>query len=116
MDGDIVPLQEMLALAEKYDAMIYIDDAHGTGVLGERGSGVTEYFNLYSDRIIHMGTLSKAYGAIGGFVSASQTIIDLLRLTSSAYAFTSTIPPDQVAAISKAIDVIREEPELLANL
>lgn len=110
-DGDIAPLPELMVLAEKYDALVYVDDAHGTGVLGKNGGGISEHFNCYHERLIHMGTLSKAYGAIGGFVAASQEICDVLRLTSSAYGFTSTLPPDQAYAVSEAIDMVEDEPE-----
>ncbi|WP_319244336.1 aminotransferase class I/II-fold pyridoxal phosphate-dependent enzyme [uncultured Propionivibrio sp.] len=110
-DGDIAPLPEMLDLAERFDAMVYVDDAHGTGVLGANGGGTTEYFGLDHPRLICMGTLSKAYGAIGGFVATDRHIGDLLRLTCPAYGFTSTLPPDQVYAVSEAIDIVAEEPE-----
>ncbi len=70
--GDIVPLPDMMALAERYDAVVYIDDAHGTGVLGPNGAGTTEHFGIDSPRIITMGTLSKAYGCIGGFVATES--------------------------------------------
>ncbi len=115
-DGDIAPLPQMLALAHKYNAMIYIDDAHGTGVLGANGGGILEHFNVNDDRIIYMGTLSKAYGAIGGFVATKEHIIFLMRLTCSSYGFTSTLPPDQVFALSKAVDLVHEAPELRKKL
>jgi glycine C-acetyltransferase len=115
-DGDIVPLPDMLDLAEQYDAMVYIDDAHATGVLGPTGSGTTEYFNVNSPRLICMGTLSKAYGAIGGFVAADRYLTEVLRLGCSAYGFTSTLPPDQVLAISEAIEIARSEPRLRQRL
>ncbi|MBU1692143.1 MAG: pyridoxal phosphate-dependent aminotransferase family protein [Gammaproteobacteria bacterium] len=110
-DGDIAPLPGLLELAELYDATVYIDDAHGTGVLGEHGGGTSEYFNAYSPRLIQMGTLSKAYGAIGGFIATESHISEILRLTSSAYGFTSTLPPDQAFAVSEAIDMSQDEPE-----
>lgn len=109
--GDIVPLPEMLALAERHDATVYIDDAHGTGVLGPTGGGTTEHFNVESPRIIHMGTLSKAYGCIGGFVATEEYIAEILRIGCSAYGFTSTLPPDQAAAVLEAIDIVCDEPE-----
>ncbi|MCE1186659.1 MAG: aminotransferase class I/II-fold pyridoxal phosphate-dependent enzyme [Rhodocyclales bacterium] len=115
-DGDIAPLPELLTLADRYDAMVYVDDAHGTGVLGATGGGITEYFGITDPRLICMGTLSKAYGAIGGFVATDQSIADLLRLTCTAYGFTSTLPPDQALAVSEAIDIIRDEPERHRNL
>jgi 8-amino-7-oxononanoate synthase len=109
--GDIVPLPDMIALADRYDAVIYIDDAHGTGVLGRTGGGTAEHFNVASPRIIHMGTLSKAYGCIGGFVATEAYVARILRLGCSAYGFTSTLPPDQAAAVLEAIDMVRDEPE-----
>jgi 8-amino-7-oxononanoate synthase len=109
--GDIVPLPELVALAERYDAVIYIDDAHGTGVLGRSGGGTTEHFGIDSERIISMGTLSKAYGCIGGFVATESYIAKLLRTGCTAFGFTSTLPPDQAAAVLEAIDMVRDEPE-----
>ena len=110
-DGDIAPLPEMLDLADRYDAMVYVDDAHGTGLLGPTGGGTTEYFGLESPRLICMGTLSKAYGAIGGFIAAESWVVEVLRLTCSAYGFTSTLPPDQAFAVSEAVEMVRDEPE-----
>lgn len=109
--GDIAPLPELLALAERYDAFVYVDDAHGTGVLGPTGGGTAEYFGVHSPRLIHMGTLSKAYGAIGGFVATEAYVARILRLGCSAWGFTSTLPPDQAAAVLEAIDMVSDEPE-----
>lgn len=109
--GDIVPLPEMMVLAEQYDAFVYIDDAHGTGLLGATGAGTTEHFGIDSPRIINMGTLSKAYGCIGGFIATEAYVANILRLSCSAYGFTSTLPPDQAAALLEAIDMVRDEPE-----
>ena len=114
--GDIVPLPDMMALAERYDAVVYIDDAHGTGVLGATGAGTTEHFGIDSPRIIHMGTLSKAYGCIGGFVATESYIAQILRFGCSAFGFTSTLPPDQAAAVLEAIDMVVDEPERRARL
>ncbi|MEO8481989.1 MAG: pyridoxal phosphate-dependent aminotransferase family protein [Acidobacteriota bacterium] len=108
--GDIVPLPDMMTLADRYDASVYIDDAHGTGVLGATGSGTTEHFNIGSPRIISMGTLSKAYGCIGGFVATDATVATLLRAGCAAYGFTSTLPPDQAAAVLEALDMVVDEP------
>ena len=104
--GDIVPLPDMMALAERHDAVVYIDDAHGTGVLGPNGAGTTEHFGIDSPRIITMGTLSKAYGCIGGFIATESYLRTLLRAGCSAYGFTSTLPPDQAAAVLEAIDMV----------
>ena len=111
MDGDIAPLPDMLRLAHEHDAMIYLDDAHGTGLLGETGAGTTEHFKLNSPRLICMGTLSKAYGAIGGFVAMDKHIAEILRFTASSYGFTSTIPPDQALAVAEAMAIVQDEPE-----
>ena len=115
-DGDIAPIPELLSLADRYDAFLYVDDAHGTGVLGRSGQGVLEHFGITSDRIIYMGTLSKAYGAIGGFVAASPHIIEVLRLVSPAHGFTSAMPPDQIAAVETAMDIVADEPERRVRL
>jgi len=109
--GDIVPLPQMMELAERHDAVVYIDDAHGTGVLGPTGAGTSEHFGIDSPRIIQMGTLSKAYGSIGGFVATEEYIAQILRFGCSAYGFTSTLPPDQAAALLEAIDMVTDEPE-----
>lgn len=83
---------------------------------GATGSGIAEHFNVYSPRMIHMGTLSKAYGALGGFVATESYITSVLRLASTAYGFTSTIPPDQAFAASEAIDMVKDEPIRLRTL
>jgi glycine C-acetyltransferase len=110
-DGDIAPIPDLIRLAARWNAMLYVDDAHGTGVLGASGGGVLEHFNTASDRLIYMGTLSKAYGSIGGYVAAHGLITEVLRMTCPAYGFTATLPPDQAMVISTAIDVVRDEPE-----
>ena len=115
-DGDIAPVPDLIDLAERYDAMLYIDDAHGTGVLGATGGGILEYFNVNSERLIYMGTLSKAYGAMGGFIATSALIVETLRLTCSAYGFTSTLPPDQALAVSTAMDMVQDEPDRRTRL
>ena len=100
-----------MTLADAHDAFVYIDDAHGTGVLGPTGGGTAEHFGIDSARIIHMGTLSKAYGCIGGFVATEAHVVDILRFGCSAFGFTSTLPPDQAAALLEAITMVRDEPE-----
>jgi len=115
-DGDIAPLPDLLRLAELYDATLYVDDAHGTGILGEHGGGIAEHFGVTSERMIYMGTLSKAYGGIGGFIATEAHIARIIRLACSAYGFTSAIPPDQVVALSEAVDMVVDEPERRARL
>jgi glycine C-acetyltransferase len=110
-DGDIAPLPDLLNLAERFNAMVYVDDAHGTGVLGASGGGVLEHFKVSSERLIYMATLSKAFGTIGGYIAANGLITEILRMTSAAYGFTATLPPDQAMVISTAFDVVVDEPE-----
>jgi glycine C-acetyltransferase len=110
-DGDIAPIPDLLRLAERWNAMVYVDDAHGAGVLGDTGGGVIDHFKVDSDRLIYMATLSKAYGTIGGFIVANGLITEALRMCSAAYGFTATLPPDQAMVISTAIDVVADEPE-----
>jgi glycine C-acetyltransferase len=111
MEGTIAPLPELVALAERYGALLYIDDAHATGILGANGGGTSEHFNCYSPCIMQMGTLSKALGSIGGFVAVERDVADVIRLTSSAYGFTCPPPPDQAAALLAALDLLEEEPQ-----
>ena len=109
--GDVAPLPDMLGLAERHDAVVYVDDAHGTGVMGPNGGGTSEHFAIESPRLIQMGTLSKAYGCIGGFVATESYIAEILRIGCSAYGFTSTLPPDQAECVLEAIDMVCDEPE-----
>ena len=115
-DGDIAPIPDLLRLAERFDAMVYIDDAHGTGVLGASGGGVLDHFSATSERLIYMATLSKAYGSIGGYIASHALITEILRMSCPAYGFTATLPPDQAMVISTAIDVVRDEPGRRARL
>jgi glycine C-acetyltransferase len=111
MEGTIAPLPDLAALAERYGAILYIDDAHATGILGQNGGGTSEHFNCYSPSLMQMGTLSKALGAIGGFVAVDREVADVIRLTSSAYGFTCPPPPDQASALLAALDLLAEEPQ-----
>jgi glycine C-acetyltransferase len=110
-DGDIAPIPDLINLADRFNAMLYVDDAHGTGVLGASGGGVLEHFKVSSERLIYMATLSKAFGTIGGYIAANGLITEILRMTSAAYGFTATLPPDQAMVISTAFDVVVDEPE-----
>jgi glycine C-acetyltransferase len=116
MDGTIAPLPDLVSLAEQYGAILYIDDAHATGVLGKHGGGTSEHFDCYSPTIIQMGTLSKAFGSIGGFVAVESEIAEVIRLTSSAYGFTCPPPPDQACALLTALDIMVDEPYRLQRL
>lgn len=109
MDGDIAPIPELLALCEKYGAYLYLDDAHGFGVLGEEGRGSVSYFKLQSSRIIYMGTLGKAAGVFGAFVAASEDIIEWLVQRARSYVFTTAAPPMLAEAVIKSVQLIKEE-------
>lgn len=112
MDGDIAPLPDIVKLARTYNAMVMVDDAHGTGVLGKNGKGTAEYFGLENQIDIEMGTLSKAVGAIGGFVAGSENLIKYLKLRSSAFIYTSSLPPEQAYGILAALKIIRKDSSL----
>lgn len=116
MDGDIAPLPEYLALCEKYDAYLYIDDAHGFGVLGEHGKGSLSHFNLQSPRIIMMATLGKAAGVAGAFVAGEQVVIDYLIQKANSYVYSTPAPPALSATLSAAVKLIEQGDDLRAHL
>ncbi len=111
MDGDLAPLRELCHLAEQQDAMILVDEAHGTGVLGEAGRGACELTGVESTRVIRVGTLSKAIGALGGFVTGTQELVDYLWNSARTQVFSTSLPPAICAAACAAFDVIQQEPE-----
>ncbi|MBF0447018.1 MAG: 8-amino-7-oxononanoate synthase [Magnetococcales bacterium] len=116
MDGDLAPLDEMTALAERYQASILVDDAHGTGIFGQHGRGVAEHFGVEEQISVHMGTLSKSLGAMGGFIATKQSVIDFLKSSASGYRFTSSLPAEQAAGILCALDIMESEPQLRQQL
>lgn len=116
MDGDIAPVPEILALCERYDAWLMLDDAHGFGVLGEHGAGILEHFNITSPRIIYMATLGKAAGVAGAFVAGEPVLIDYLLQQARTYIYTTASPAPLAAALLEALNVIRDEPQRRAHL
>jgi 8-amino-7-oxononanoate synthase len=110
MDGDLAPLPALLELAVRHDATLVVDDAHGFGVLGERGQGTLAHFGLASERIVYMGTLGKAAGVAGAFVAAHPAVIETLVQTARPYIFTTAAPPLAAAALRAALAIIRDEP------
>ncbi|SPA10962.1 7-keto-8-aminopelargonic acid synthetase [Cupriavidus taiwanensis] len=106
MDGNVAPLRQLLALAERYDAWIVVDDAHGFGVLGERGHGVLEALGLSSERLVYIGTLGKAAGVAGAFVAAHETIIEHLVNTARPYIYTTAAPPAVAHALLASLAII----------
>lgn len=116
MDGDLCPLPELIALAEQYDCMLLIDEAHGTGVLGATGAGCVEHFGCRDAELIQMGTLSKALGSLGGYVAGSANLIDYLRNRSTSWIYTTGLSPADTAAALAAVEIIREGKGLRSQL
>jgi len=116
MDGDIAPLREYLALCEQFDAYLYVDDAHGFGVLGAHGQGSLNHLQLKSPRIIMMATLGKAAGVAGAFVAGEQVVIDYLIQTAKSYVYSTPAPPALSATLSASIKLIEQGDNLRANL
>jgi glycine C-acetyltransferase/8-amino-7-oxononanoate synthase len=116
MDGDIAPLPEIVDLAEKYSALVMVDDAHGTGVLGERGKGIVEHFGLWGKVPIQMGTLSKALGSFGAFIAGSHDLIDYLINKARSLIYTTGLPPSVCASSLAALKILEEEPQLIGQL
>jgi len=117
MDGNVAPLDRILKLAEKYNAIVMVDESHSAGVVGKTGRGVTELYNVKGKVEIITGTLGKAFGgAIGGFTTGKKEIIDMLRQRSRPYLFSNSIPPLVAAAGSRMIDMMTETNELQDKL
>ncbi len=116
MDGDIAPLRELLALCEQHDAWLYVDDAHGFGVLGEQGRGSLSHFGIASKRVIYMATLGKAAGVSGAFVAAEQVVVDTLVNQAHSYIYTTATPPALSVALSQSLQLIAQGDELRAHL
>ncbi len=110
MDGDIAPIRELVALCERHDARLLLDDAHGFGVLGPNGEGTLAHLGVRSDRILYMGTLGKAAGVSGAFVAGDAAVIDWLIQRARTYVFTTAMPPMLAAAVRASLEVFRAEP------
>ncbi len=111
MDGDICPLPDIVTLAKRYDAMVMVDEAHATGVMGETGRGVVEYYGLEGQVDVEMGTLSKALGGMGGYVAGSKELIAYLQNKCRSFVYTTAPPPAACAAAIEALNIIEKEPE-----
>ncbi len=116
MEGDIVNLPELIKIAKKYNARVYIDEAHGLGVLGEHGRGVCEYWGLEDKVDLVMGTFSKSLASIGGFVAGPREVIDYIKHSARALIFTAAPSPAATAAALKSLEIIEQEPERVAKL
>jgi glycine C-acetyltransferase len=117
MDGDICKLPEMIEIAEKYDAFIFLDEAHASGVLGKTGKGTVEHYNAYGKVEVQMGTLSKAIGTLGGYVAGSEELYYYLHRRSRPFYFSTGFPhPSVCGATLKSLEIIRREPERIKRL
>ncbi|BAU66368.1 8-amino-7-oxononanoate synthase [Stanieria sp. NIES-3757] len=110
MDGDLCPLPQLISLAEQFDCMLLVDEAHATGVMGKTGAGCVEHFNCTGKQLIQIGTLSKALGSLGGYVAGSATLIDFLRNRAPSWIYTTALSPADTAAALRAIAIIQTEP------
>jgi 8-amino-7-oxononanoate synthase len=117
MEGDIAPIPEISRVCRKHGARLMVDDAHATGVLGEHGRGTCEHFGLsHKDVDLVVGTCSKSFASVGGFAVGDETIIHYIKHLSRSMIFSAALPPSSVAAITKAIEIIEEEPQRIKKL
>lgn len=113
MDGDIAPLDHLTPVAEEYDLMLMVDDAHGEGVLGRGGRGIVDHFGLNGRVDIEVGTMSKAFGVVGGYVAGRQPVVDWLRQRGRPFLFSSAVTPADAAACIAAVDLLEESTDLV---
>jgi len=116
MDGDIAPLPELYEIAAEHDILLMVDDAHGEGVLGRGGRGIVDHFDLHGKVDIEVGTLSKAFGVVGGVVAGKRVIVDWLRQRGRPFLFSSAMTVPDVAACLAAVDLLEESTELVDRL
>ena len=109
MEGDVPPLDKMVSIAKKYDAMIYLDDAHGVGVLGPEGRGAAAHFNVTKDIDIIMGTFSKSFASCGGYVAANKAICNWIRHHARSFIFSASMPPANCATVLAVLDIIEHD-------
>ena len=116
MEGDLAPLPALVELCRKYDASLMVDDAHGLGVVGECGRGTANHFGLTDSVDLIMGTFSKSFGSLGGFIAGDHEVLNFLKHNSRTLIFSASMPPANVAAVSRAIDIMLSEPERIEHL
>lgn len=116
MEGDVANLPEIVRLAKKYNAAVYVDEAHGIGVFGDHGRGTCDHFGVTADVDCIMGTFSKSFASLGGFVATDSITANYLRHNSRSYIFSASITPASTAAVSAALDIMESEPERIQNL
>ncbi len=116
MDGDVAPLDKLYEVAQEFDALLMVDDAHGEGVLGKGGRGIVDHYNLHGKVDVEMGTLSKAFGVVGGVIAGSQIIVDWLMQRGRPFLFSSAMTIPDVAACLAALNLLEESTELVDKL
>jgi glycine C-acetyltransferase len=116
MDGDIAPLDEIYKLAQEYGAYIWVDDAHGDGVLGSHGRGIVDHYKLHNKIEVEMGTFSKAFGVVGGYVSGSMTLKEFMHNKARTYLLSGSAPPATIAACIAALELLEEDDSLIKKL
>lgn len=116
MDGDVAPLDEIYAVSKDFDAMLMVDDAHGEGVLGEGGRGIVDHFGLHGKVDVEVGTLSKAFGVVGGVVAGNPLVVEWLRQRGRPFLFSSAMTVPDVAACLAALDILEDSTELVDKL
>ncbi len=116
MDGDLAPLPDLITLAQEFEALLYVDDAHGTGVMGPTGRGTFEHFGIEPNTFIHMGTLSKALGVSGGFIAGDDRLKEYLINTAKTLIFTTAPPPAMAAAALAALTILQHDPDRRTRL
>lgn len=116
MEGDVANLPEIVALAKKYNAAVMVDEAHGIGVFGKQGKGTCDHFGVSDDVDLIMGTFSKSFASLGGFIATDAITANYLRHNSRSYIFSASITPASTAAVGAALDIMESEPERIAHL
>jgi glycine C-acetyltransferase len=116
MDGDIAPLPDLYAVAAEHDILLMVDDAHGEGVLGKGGRGIVDHFDLHNKVDIEVGTMSKAFGVVGGMVAGKQVVVDWLRQRGRPFLFSSAMTVPDTAACLGAVNILEESTELVDKL
>lgn len=116
MTGDIMKLPETVALAKKYGAYVYVDDAHGLGVMGPQGRGTMAHFDVTKDVDFNMGTFSKSFASIGGVISGNRDSMDYVKHAARSFMFSASMPPSAVATVSKCIEIVQRDDLILKNL
>jgi len=116
MDGDVAPLDKLYAVAEQYGVLTMVDDAHGEGVLGRGGRGIVDHFGLHGKIDVEIGTMSKAFGVVGGCIAGKKLIIDYLRQRARPFLFSSAVTPADTAACLAAVDILEQSTELVDRL